>query len=318
MSINGTRLTAREPESDTRAVAVATLVATDDAPTPDDIFRDQNTELFRRRNELLRQLDELTEAGDALSRRQAIRLRRRLDDVTSEIVTFNMGLVRSYCRRFSGGSRNAQIEDFEAAGMLGLMRAIDSFDPDQGRFGHWAFKPIQREVLRAVRDADHSNVNLGDFERRPDILRAQRELQSNNSDANPSYEEIANSVGATVDQVRRVLAPPRFESVAQPLNADGTTLGDIVESDEPSPDAVVIAGMTLSALKRFGFAVLDDRERYVLVRRFGLDGEPEEKLVDIGRTLALSREAVRQIETKAIAKIQHPLVLRRVQVDRAS
>lgn len=318
MSINGTRLTATQPPgTNTR---VATMVASGGAAdeTSEDAFRDQNTELFRRRNELLLQLADLADNDDAMTQRRAARIRRRLDDVTSEIVTFNMGLVRSYCRRFSGGSRNAQVEDFEAAGMLGLMRAIDSFDPDQGRFGHWAFKPIQREVLRAVRDADHANVNLGDFERRPDILRAQRELQGNNTDANPSYEEIASSVGATVDQVRRVLSPPRFESVAQPLNADGTTLGDMVESDAPSPDTVVIAGMTLSALKRYGFAVLDERERYVLVRRFGLDGEPEEKLVDIGRTLALSREAVRQIETKAIAKIQHPLVLRRVQVDRAS
>ena len=70
--------------------------------------------------------------------------------------------------------------------------------------------------------------------------------------------------------------------------------------------------MTLSALKTFGLAALDARELYVIVRRFGLDGEPEDKLADIGETLALSREAVRQIEAKAIAKIQHPLVLRKI------
>jgi DNA-directed RNA polymerase sigma subunit (sigma70/sigma32) len=71
--------------------------------------------------------------------------------------------------------------------------------------------------------------------------------------------------------------------------------------------------MTLSALKTYGLAALDPRELYVLVRRFGLDGEPEDKLADIGDTLGLSREAVRQIEAKAIAKIQHPMVLRKIQ-----
>ena len=71
--------------------------------------------------------------------------------------------------------------------------------------------------------------------------------------------------------------------------------------------------MTLTALKEFGIAALDHRELYVVVRRMGLDGEPEEKLADIGETLGLSREAVRQIEAKAIAKMQHPMVLRRIQ-----
>jgi RNA polymerase sigma factor (sigma-70 family) len=274
-------------------------------------YVDGNAELFRRRKALQEQIAEM-EASEA-PRGPLNRLRRQLDDVTAEIVTFNLGLVRSYCRRFTSNSSRDDSADFEAAGLLGLMRAIDSFDPTQGRFGHWAFKPIQREVLRAVRDADHPNVNLGDFERRPEILRAHRHLQGEDDHYTPSHEEVAVVVGATVDQVRRVLAPPRLESVHQPLGdaAEGT-LGDTIEAASPGPEAVVVSTMTLSALKTFGLAALDARELYVIVRRFGLDGEPEDKLADIGETLALSREAVRQIEAKAIAKIQHPLVLRKI------
>lgn len=274
-------------------------------------YVDGNAELFRRRKALQEQIAEMV-ASEA-PRGPLNRLRRQLDDVTAEIVTFNLGLVRSYCRRFTSNSSRDDSADFEAAGLLGLMRAIDSFDPSQGRFGHWAFKPIQREVLRAVRDADHPNVNLGDFERRPEILRAHRHLQGEDEHYTPSHEEVAVVVGATVDQVRRVLAPPRLESVHQPLGdaAEGT-LGDTIEAASPGPEAVVVSTMTLSALKTFGLAALDARELYVIVRRFGLDGEPEDKLADIGETLALSREAVRQIEAKAIAKIQHPLVLRKI------
>ena len=274
-------------------------------------YVDGNAELFRRRKALQEQIAEM-EASEA-PRGPLNRLRRQLDDVTAEIVTFNLGLVRSYCRRFTSNSSRDDSADFEAAGLLGLMRAIDSFDPSQGRFGHWAFKPIQREVLRAVRDADHPNVNLGDFERRPEILRAHRHLQGEDEHYLPSHEEVAVVVGATVDQVRRVLAPPRLESVHQPLGdaAEGT-LGDTIEAASPGPEAVVVSTMTLSALKTYGLAALDARELYVIVRRFGLDGELEDKLADIGETLALSREAVRQIEAKAIAKIQHPLVLRKI------
>ena len=285
--------------------------------TTSDEYVDGNAELFERRKAIQQRLSELdVEDADGLDRRTVNRLRRQLDDVTAEIVRFNLGLVRSYCKRFTSNANRDDSADFEAAGMLGLMRAIESFDPSQGRFGHWAFKPIQREVLRSVRNADHPNVNLGDFERRPEILRAFRHLQGDDDRYTPSHQEVATLVGVTVDQVRRVLNAPRMESVHRPLgeSTEGT-LGDTIESTSPGPEAVVVSSMTLSSLKTYGLAALDPRELYVLVRRFGLDGEPDDKLADIGDTLGLSREAVRQIEAKAIAKIQHPMVLRKIQRD---
>ena len=278
-------------------------------------YGDRNVELFLERRSLQEQLA-ASETGEErqVERREVARLGRRLEDVTTEIVRFNTGLVRSYCRRFTSNSSRGDSADFEAAGMLGLMRAIDSFDLEQGRFGHWAYKPIQREVLRAVRDADHPNLNLVDFERRPEILRAFRHLQGDDECCVPSHEDVAALAGLTVDQVRRVLSPPRLESVDQPIGSDNSvTLGDIVESKDAGPDDVVSARLTLAALKEFGITALDHRELYVVVRRMGLDREPVGKLADIGETLGLSREAVRQIEVKAIAKMQHPMVLRRIQ-----
>ena len=204
-------------------------------------YGDRNVELFLERRALQDQLAASEDGGERpVERREVARLGRRLEDVTAEIVRFNLGLVRSYCKRFTSNSSRDDSADFEAAGMLGLMRAIDSFDPEQGRFGQWAFKPIQREVLRAVRDADHPNVNLGDFERRPEILRAFRHLQGEDERYNPSYEEVATLVGATVDQVRRVLVAAEAR-VGRPADRRATTvtLGDTVESNDAGPDEVV-------------------------------------------------------------------------------
>jgi len=276
-----------------------------------DRFRDGNTELFTQRSQLRSEL-ECAEASnaEASSSRRLRMLRRRLDDANAEIVQYNMGLVRSYTRRFNGTASADARAEFESAGVLGLMRAIDSYDPDCGAFGQWAFKPIQREVLRSVRDADHPNLNLGDFEKRPAILRAFRSLQGIDEAYHPSDEEVSAAAGVTVAQVRRVLAPPRLTSLNQPAGDDESgELADSIPSKEVGTEATVMSKLMIGALAQFGLKALDAREHYIMVRRFGLDGEPVEKLADIGESLALSREAVRQIESKALAKLQHPIVL---------
>lgn len=306
---------------DTHAGADDDVGAEADGGEGDDAFADRNAALFARRAELLRELAVLatgggttTELQELVRQRRWLRARRALDEITTEIISFNLGLVRSYCRRFTAQARRDDAADFEAAGLLGLMRAIDSFDPRQGRFGQWAFKPIQREVLRAVRDADYPNVNPGDFERRPEILRAASALQGDDAAVPPSFAEIARAVGATIDQVTRVLAPPRLESVDQRLTrirgGEQGLAAEVVESPDPGPDAVVLSRMALGALRTHGLGALDTRERMVLTRRFGLDGRAPEKLSVVGGELGLSREAVRQIEAKALAKVQHPVVLR--------
>jgi RNA polymerase primary sigma factor/RNA polymerase nonessential primary-like sigma factor len=277
-----------------------------------DNFRDDNATMFRHRSELQSDLNSIEGEGepDVRTRRQIRQLRREIDRVTGEIVNLNIGLVRSYTRRFGGTASAEDRADFESAGLLGLMRAVDSYDPDCGTFGQWAFKPIQREVLRAVRDIDHPNLNLSDFEKRPAILRTVRQLSSIDSRYRPSDEEVAAAAGVTVAQVRRVLAPPRLESMSQTVSPGlDTEVAETIPSRDCSPEDVLLSKTTLASLEKFGLTSLDPRELYVIVRRFGLDGEPLEKLTEIGETLALSREAIRQIESKALAKLQHPLVM---------
>lgn len=297
---------------------IAPMRARDLSAEPVD-YNDRNINLFNQRRELKdRQAAILAKPErkrTVKDKRDLSRIARDIDSVTTEIIQFNYGLVRSYTKKFTSNSSKEDSADFEASAVVGLMRAIESFDPSKGRFGQWAYKPIQREVLRAVRDADFKSMNPGDFERRPDILRALARLQKEpqNEGRQIPNVEVAKEAGVTVDQVRRVLEAPRLDSIHQHVGEDGDTeLGDLIEGDDIDVEGSVIASMTLTALEDYGLKALDKRELLVLVRRFGLDCEPEQKLASIGEVLGLSREAVRQVESKALAKIQHPVILRKI------
>lgn len=282
-----------------------------------DFFNALNGPLFRARSAILADLREVeaTTSGAPTPRERiaARRLNRNLEQMTDLIVRFNFGMTRKYVRLFTSNTSREDSADFQGAAILGLMNSIDTFDPSLGKFGSWAYKRIQREVLRAVRDADYKSMNHGDFERRPDIMRAYAKLAGPNETVSPSFAEVAAAVGCTVALVTRVLAAPHLDSIHATIGPDGDTeLGDLIPDGAQAIDDQVIGSMDVAALTEFGLAVLDSREHYVLARRFGLDGEPVQCLSSIGKQLQLSREAVRQIEAKALARLLHPATLSRI------
>jgi hypothetical protein len=87
-------------------------------------------------------------------------------------------------------------------------------------------------------------------------------------------------------------------------DSDGTTLGDTIADEKTDVDDTVLGKIDIESLERYGLACLDARELFVIARRFGLGTEPPQHLLAIGEILGLSREAVRQIEVKALAKMQ--------------
>jgi len=276
-----------------------------------------NAPLFIKRRSMIDELERLdavpAEERDVEHRVTSRRLRRHLDTITTLIVRFNYGMTRKYVRVFTSTTSAEDSDDFQGAAILGLMNSIDTFDPAKGRFGSWAYKRIQREVLRAVRDADFANMNHGDFEKRPDVIRAKAKLSGPNGEYTPSFAEVAAEAGCTVELVARVLNAPYLESLYTQLGEDGDTeLGDLIPDKGPAIEDQVTGALDVAALMEFGMPALDTREHYVLVRRYGLDGEPVQCLSSIGKQLKLSREAVRQIESKALAKLLHPLTLRKL------
>jgi RNA polymerase sigma factor (sigma-70 family) len=279
-------------------------------------YNDRNQELFRRRNELLALIASM-EAKRRRSRSAEDELRRarfQLDTVTNDIVSFNYGLVLNYTRKFTSTTSKDDSADFEAAGVVGLMRAVKSYDAKWGtKFSTWAYKPIQREILKAVRDADFKQLNPGDFEKRPEILRAVKALQKGNEEFIPTFEAVAAEAGATLDAVKRILNAPVIESLSAPMGEDGdSSLTDLIEDPSAGVEDTALARQEILDLEQFGLSCLDERELFVIGRRFGLDGEPPQRLSAIGTLLGLSREAVRQVEAKALSKLLHPVTRRRL------
>lgn len=235
----------------------------------------------------------------------------RVDAKTTELIGLHFGLVSKYVRRFTRNTTQETEEEFMQAGLLGLLKAINSYDPDLGRFSSWAYKPIQREVLLAVHHADFQTLRPADFERRSAIIKEiQRQFPSGEKiDA----ARVAEALDMSVDQVRRVVNAVSLSSLNSPLGADtGSTLEDLIPDGGASVEDQVATNQLVRSVQVNGLSHLHPRERYVIVRRFGLDSQPEQKLTEIGQDMNLSREAIRQIEAKSLAKLAHPALLSKI------
>jgi len=278
-------------------------------------YTKRNEQLFRDREELLQRLEGL-DANDPAHRMRRRRYMAMLDRNTHELVELNQGLVGNYVKRFAGHSPHLN-DDLMSAGTTGLIVAIQSYSTGKGAgFAHWAHRFIKREVLHEVRNHDHPTLGQSDFEKRPDILNAQLQLEIDQPYRVPSETEVAEAAGVSVAQARRVMAPPRLLSLdRQADNDDGGSTSELVESI-PNPDlsveAAVLGKLDGAALATIAQSVLTTRERFVLARRFGLDGEPPQTLAAVGAALGLSRESVRNVQSAALRKLTEPAVVGRL------
>ena len=272
-----------------------------------DRFREQNAQMFNERRRLLGRI----EASHGARRR---RFERELGRLNSQLFEENRGLAGAQLRRWRGATRPSDVEELRAVADAALWEAVCSYDLERGPFGQWAQLIIRRALLRAVRALDHQTLGRADFERRPRILAAQAELAD--TELAGDVEAIADLAQVPVGAVQRVLGAARLTSLDTPLKLGedgGETIGGQVE-DETVPDCVerMSTSAGIEALERFGLTQLDPREMYVVTRTWGLDGEEPESLASLGTKLGVSREAARQVHNRALSRVLHPIVLRRI------
>jgi len=232
------------------------------------------------------------------------RVRRGDPAARKRMIESNLRLVVKICRRYL--NRGLPLLDLIEEGNLGLIHAVEKFDADRGfRFSTyatwWIRQAIERAIMnqtRTIRLPVHVVKELNVY------LRAAREL-ARKLDHDPSVEEIASLIERPAADVRRMLKlNERVDSIDYARDVRDRPLAESIADENAADPSDEVATGDLSAKLERLLAQLSEKQRDVLVRRFGLHGRASGTLDEVGAEIGLTRERVRQIQIEALARLR--------------
>lgn len=292
-----------EPEADELAAEDA-LSDEELAITADnvDAFADDSVRMYLRE---IGKIPLLTQEEELELAKKVLEGDKKAKDKLAEA---NMRLVVSIAKRYGG--RGLDFLDLIQEGNTGLLRAVEKFDPDKGfKFSTYATWWIRQAITRAIADQARTiRIPVHMVETINKVLRTTRRL-TQELNREPTNEEIAEAMGLEVDKIENVMRIKQdIASLDASVGRDGddeeSVLGDFVEDSERDSPEDATANQILKEQIAEILTTLGEREQKIIKLRFGIGGGRPHTLEEVGNEFSVTRERIRQIEAKALAKLR--------------